>query len=132
MAPPKATIRQLSPSESPSQAAVTAAADVKFQVDAKGRRIGVVKPSALMRYRLLKILGAENAKNEMVLGNAMLAFLVREINGEQIMAPNSDRQIEALIDRLDDEGLAAVAVCLAEQHGMNTAVEDVEENVKNS
>ena len=53
------------------------------------------------------------------LGNAMLAFLVRDIDGQPVMA-NSEREIEAMIDRLDDDGLGAVAKCLIEDFGVVT------------
>ena len=129
----KATLRPAADTavgDTPSEAVVKAAAEIKFATDARGRRIGVQKPRALLRFRLLKILGGENAKNEPLLGNAMLAFLVVEIDGERIPPVNSERQLEAMIDRLDDDGLAAVAMCLGEQFGIG-APADVEEEIKN-
>jgi hypothetical protein len=114
----KATMHTAVQTETATTVVVGGATEIKYEIDSLGRNIGVIKPGALMRYRLLKMLGAENAKNEPLLGNAMLAFCVRQISNEQIMIPNSERQIEALIDRLDDPGLAAVAKCLQEQFGL--------------
>lgn len=130
----KATMRAVDTSavgDTPSEAVVKSAAEIKFVTDARGRKIGVQKPRALLRYRLLKILGAESAKNEPLLGNAMLAFLVSDINGDKLPPINSERQLEAMIDRLDDDGLAAVVECLATQFGITGTV-DAEENIKNS
>lgn len=131
---PKATMRtaQTPQGETPSETIVNSATEIKYATDARNRRIGVERPRALLRFRLLKILGAENAKNEPLLGNAMLAFLVREINGEKVAQINSERQLEAMIDRLDDDGLAAVALCLTTEFGLGGPIDDVEENVKNS
>jgi hypothetical protein len=125
----KATIRTVS--ESPSEQVTKAASAIEHcKPDARGRRIGVVKPSALARYRLLKMLGAENAGNQHVLGYAMLASCVREIDGQQVFAPNSEREIEALIDRLGDEGLAAIGQCMAEKFGFGPDQSD-EETLRN-
>jgi hypothetical protein len=124
----KATIR--TPSESPTEQVTKAATALEYKTDARGRRIGVVKPSALARYRLLKMLGAENAGNQHVLGYAMLAACVRELDGQQVFAPNSEREIEALIDRLGDEGLAAIGECMAEKFGFGPDQSD-EETLRN-
>lgn len=134
MAPPKATMRSApaTQGETPSEAIIHSAHEIKYATDARNRRIGVEKPRALLRFRLLKILGADNSKNEILLGNAMLAFLVREVNGEKIAQINSERQLEAMIDRLDDDGLAAVALCLNTEFGLGGTIEDIEENAKNS
>lgn len=125
----KATLKPAT-TDSPSEEVVRSATEIKYATDARGRRIGVVRPKALLRFRLLKILGAENAKNEPLLGNAMLAFLVREIHGETIPPVNSERQLEAMIDRLDDDGLAAVAECLQKEYGLGDPG-DTEEQIKN-
>ena len=126
---PKATMRQAT--ETPSESVVNSAAQIQYEIDARGRKIGVVKHTAIARFRLMKILGPENAKNEPLVGNAMLAFLVREINGEQVMQPNSERQLEAIIERLDDDGLAAVAKCLIDKFGVEVST-DSDEITKNS
>lgn len=129
----KATMRAVdtSAADTPSEAVVKSASEIKYVTDARGRKLGVHKPRALLRYRLLKILGPESAKNEPLLGNAMLAFLVHDINGDQLPPINSERQLEAMIDRLDDDGLAAVVECLTKEFGI-VAPADAEENVKNS
>jgi hypothetical protein len=124
----KATIRTAS--ESPSEQVTKAASAIEQITDSLGRRIGVVKPSALARYRVLKMLGAGNSGNQHVLGYAMLACSVREIDGQNVFAPNSEREIEALIDRLGDEGLAAVGQCMAEKFGFGPDQSD-EETLRN-
>lgn len=131
---PKATVRTLSPveMETPAQSIVTPASQLKFETDSLGRRIGCTKPTALLRFRLFKILGPDGARNEQLVGSAMLAFVVRQINEEPIMVPNTERQLEALIDRLDDPGIAAVAKCMIEQYGFANLNDDDEDAVKDT
>jgi hypothetical protein len=111
----KATIRSASSmsGDLPSAEITKASTGIAHATDARGRRIGAVKPSALMRMRLLRMLG-KDADNAPLLGNCMLACLVREIDGEKITMPNSYREIEVLVERLDDDGLAAVVEALKE------------------
>ena len=109
---------------------VAAASGLKHEKDSRGRLIGVVKPSVLDRYRVLKMLGGETAGNQHALGYAMLACAVREIDGQPVPMPNTERQIEALIDRLGDEGFEAVGQCLSTHFGM-VGEEDREETLRN-
>jgi hypothetical protein len=104
--------------DTPTDTIVKAASQVHFVTDSLGRKIGVQKPSALKRYRVLKMLGGENSTNQQVVGYAMLTCCVTELNGEPLGMPNSERQIEALIERLGDEGFDAIGKCLAEQFGV--------------
>lgn len=78
------------------------------------------------------MLGPDNAGNQHVLGYAMLASCVREIDGQQVMASNSEREIELLIDRLGDEGLNAVGQCLSEKFNLGPVdKEGDEETLRN-
>lgn len=129
----RATMRQGAPTtETPSEQIVKSASEIRYVTDSRGRKIGVIKPSPLQRYRLMKILGSDACKNEILLGNAMMAFIVRSINGDQILV-NSERQLEVMLERLDDDGLAAVIKCLAEEFGSAAANADdeSEDSVKN-
>jgi hypothetical protein len=90
---------------------------VFYVTDSRGRSIGIKKPTVLQRLRLFEIVGAENSKNEMYLGYASLALLVVEIDGEHLGAPTSKREMEALVQQLDDDGLNAVAAEAARQFG---------------
>ncbi len=46
---------------------------------------------------------------------AGLAFSVQEIDGVPVPTPVTEAQIEGLVDRLGDDGLAAIASALNEQ-----------------
>lgn len=82
--------------------------------DARGRSLEVQKLSRREIMRLMRQWGA--ASNvEMWVGNALIAANARSIDGVPVPMPNTIDQAEALVDRLDDPGLTAVAEWLAAQ-----------------
>jgi hypothetical protein len=78
-------------------------------VDATGRLIKVQRLSALQKMRLARFCGAENDR---FVGYATLASSVIEFDGQPTPAPSTILQIEAMVSRLDDDGLAAVGKAL--------------------
>ena len=97
----------------PSQAILAEGLKTSATFDKKGRKIVIRYPTALDTLRLFKAAGPVLAQNEPWLAMAMLAFAVQEIDGVPIPSPSSESQIENLIDRLGDEGLAAVAAVVS-------------------
>ncbi len=77
--------------------------------DKQGRKLLLRRPTALDTLRLFKAAGPILARNEPWLAMASLASAVVEIDSLPIPAPVNEVQIEALIDRLGDDGLVAVA-----------------------
>jgi hypothetical protein len=124
--PPKATMRNVDQTvgATPSETVINEAMAIKYCNDVKGRRIGIQKPSTVARYRILKMLGPDNARNDPVVGHAMLACCVRELDGQKMAPPNSERQIEVILERLGDEGLAAVSQCLVDEFGVAAPADD--------
>jgi hypothetical protein len=94
---------------SPSQSILREAARALTTVDAKGRRLTLRHLTALDTLRLFKAAGPSLAQNEPWLSMAGLTFAVTEIDGVPVPVPVTESQIENLIDRLGDEGLAAIA-----------------------
>ena len=80
--------------------------------DASGRAIVLRRLNALDKLRLFKAVGPVLAQNAPYLGMAMLACAVVEIDGVPIPPPATEAQIEALVSRLGDAGIAAVAAAL--------------------
>jgi hypothetical protein len=74
-----------------------------------GRRLVVRRLTALDTLRLFKAAGPVLAQNEPWLSLAGLAFAVLELDGIPVPPPTTETQIESLIDRLGDDGLAAIA-----------------------
>ncbi len=93
----------------PSQSIIRDAVRSLPAVDAKGRRLLLRRLTALDTLRLFKAAGPLLAENGPWLSMAGLAFSVLEIDGVPVPPPTTESQIEGLIDRLGDEGLAAVA-----------------------
>jgi hypothetical protein len=98
---------------SPSQQIQADANVVMRATDSAGRVLGVRRLGALDRLRLFKAVGPELAENAPYLGMAMLAASVIDIDAVPVPAPVSEAQVEALVQRLCDGGIAAVADCLA-------------------
>jgi hypothetical protein len=107
-------------------------AGVEYDADALGRRIGVKKPSAVDRMRVARMLGADS-NNAMLFGYALLAVCVMSIDGETIPPPNSYREMESVIKRLDNEGCDCVGQILQNKFFIGpVSGEDAEQAVKNS
>ncbi|QEL18715.1 hypothetical protein [Limnoglobus roseus] len=105
----KVTINKTTDSETPSQSIVKAASQLAHVTDSRGRSIAIRKFSALDRLRMFEAIGPENSKNEQYLGYAALAFHVASIDGDSIDKPSTKMQLEALVQRLDDDGMNALA-----------------------
>src|SRR6201996_1534959 len=93
----------------PSQVIVRESTRTFTALDAKGRRLLVRHLTALDTLRLFKAAGPVLAQNEPWLSMAGLVFCVLDVDGVPVPAPTNEQQIESLIDRLGDEGLAAIA-----------------------
>lgn len=91
-------------------AAAQAAPDVR---DSVGRRLALRRLTALDKLRLYKAAGPVLAQNPSWLGMAVLAASVVSIDDVPVPAPSTEAQVEALVARLGDEGLEAVAGALA-------------------
>jgi hypothetical protein len=98
----------------PSSTVLHEASQTVPAIDRKGRRLLLRQMTALDTLRLFKAAGPVLAQNGPWLSLAGLAFSVVEIDGVPVPAPATEAQIESLIDRLGDDGLAAVADVLKE------------------
>ena len=94
---------------SPSASILAAAATMDTCHDALGRELTFRHMTALDRLRLFKAIGPVLAQNSPYLGMAMLASTVTAIDGVPIPAPSTEAQLEALIFKLGDIGIAAAA-----------------------
>jgi hypothetical protein len=101
----------------PSARVIAQAQDVAPVTDALGRRLSLRRPTALDKLRLFKAAGPVLAHNQPWLGFALLAASVVAIDDVPVPPPVNEAQIEALVARLGDGGLAAVGAALAEQQG---------------
>lgn len=97
--------------------------------DARGRSLEVKRLSRRETMRLMRQWG-QASNIETWLGNSLLAACVRGIDGVPVPMPNTVDQVENLADKLDDDGLSAVANWIAEQRANEDpqAVRDAAKN----
>ena len=81
--------------------------------DASGRSLSLHRLNALDKLRLFKAAGPVLAQNPLWLGMATLASAVTEIDGIPVPPAINEAQIEALVGKLGDTGIAAIAKALA-------------------
>ena len=93
----------------PSDAIVADATNAPSVIDAHGRRLALRRLNALDRLRLFKAAGPTLSQNQHWLGMAVLACSVSAIDDIPIPVPANEQQIEAMVARLGDVGIAAVA-----------------------
>lgn len=83
-----------------------------------GRTIKVRKLTPRRRMQVFAFVGSELAGNQQYMSMAMIAASVVAIDGEGIPMPTSRREIEALVERLGDEGMDAAGRGVAELLGV--------------
>ena len=83
-----------------------------YATDAKGRRIGVKKLSALDMFELSCLMG-DHSGNQAAYAQAMLAMSVVELDGVNSPRPSNMLTLKARIAVLDFDGFSAVSEALA-------------------
>ena len=102
--------------ESPTaQVIAKASAEVAIH-DARGRAITLKKPGVLSQFRLNEALG-ETAKNEVYVRMSMPLLYVAAIDGEAVTPLLRKSEVEALIQRLDEDGISAVMDGVSANYG---------------
>ncbi len=97
----------------PSVQIVSAAMLPMVVRDTDGRELVLRRLTALDRLRLFKAIGPVLSQNNLYLGMATLAASVTSIDSVPVPPPATEGQIEALVARLGDCGIAAVAAAFA-------------------
>lgn len=110
---------------------LVAAANASFEVkDARGRTITLRKPGVLSQFRLVEGLG-DAAANTTYVRMVLPLIYVGAIDGDQVGPLNSKLKVEALIQRLDEEGIGAVSLGVEKHFGQQDAEAD-REAIKNA
>lgn len=100
--------------------------------DARGRQITIKKLGPLDNWRLLKVLGPDHSRNDAMYGYAVVVMAVTAIDGIP-EAVATLLQLEALISRLDEDGMKAVAAGYRQHFATEAeAVEYEPSTIKNS
>jgi hypothetical protein len=77
--------------------------------DIRGRVFTLQKPGVLAQFRMIEMLGGELAQNQVYVGMVLPLMYIAEIDGEPVPRMTTKRELEALIQRLDEDGIMAVA-----------------------
>ena len=96
----------------PGSGIIAAAAAEQTVTTADSTRLTLRRMNALDKLRLFKAAGPVLAQNEPWLGMALLASSVVAIDDVPVPLPATEQQIEAMVARLGDAGIAAVAAAL--------------------
>lgn len=105
---------------SPSDSIITQATATLTATDANGRRITLRRLTALGKLRLFKAAGPTLTHNQYWLGMATLACSVHAIDDVPVPMPANESQIESLVARLGDAGIAAIAAALNQETSPGT------------
>lgn len=111
-----ATIDPTSGVETPSAALTAAASREVIVTDERGRTFTLKKPGVLAQFDLIDALG-ETAKNQVFMGMVFPLLFVAAIDGAVVVKPGSRAELNALIERLDDDGIQAVMTGVTENFG---------------
>jgi hypothetical protein len=105
--------------DTPSAQMISEASKAVKIVDEKGRAITLRKPGVLAQFRLIEALG-ETARNDVYVRMALPLLYVHAIDDDQLLPLQRKSDVEALIQRLSDEGMAAVMTGVSEHFGGRT------------
>lgn len=105
----------------PTTSILTSAAASETVTDDDGRRLAIRRLTALDRLRLFKAAGPVLAQNQPWLGMALIASSVNAIDDVPTPTPANEAQIEAMVARLGDSGISAVAQALQQSADLTTA-----------
>jgi hypothetical protein len=105
----------------PSASIIASAVATQVVTDTEGRRLTLRRLTALDKLRLFKAAGPLLAQNQPWLGMAVLASSVEAIDNVPMPQPVNELQIEAMIGRLGDAGIAAIAQALRQDAEPTTA-----------
>jgi hypothetical protein len=113
----------------PSEEIVAQAVKPVVVTDARGRALTLRKPNVLSQFRLVKMLG-DSARNTAYMAMITPLTYLTQIDDEAIAPPTTERELEALIQRLDDDGVMAIMEGLQANYA-SQSVDDREAALKN-
>ena len=84
-------------------------------IDKSGRVLELRRFGVLEQLRLFKSLGAELSENRAYMGLARIAASVSMIDGVPMMFPSHEAAVEAILERLGEDGVDVVSAVLVEE-----------------
>ncbi len=121
----KVTVNPQTAPQPAGQVVAQAATEVQVP-DTRGRVITMRKPNPITRLRFIDAMG-ESSSNRLWAANVWPLMYVAAIDGQPLPTPSNKSQIEALYQRLDEDGLEVVLA--AHEAHFNTEGADVNEDL---
>lgn len=115
--------------ETPSQKVVADANRIVYVTDSRGRKIGLRQPQFADEFRIVAVVGAELAQNQVYMGMLNPLLFIAEIDGIVQPFPTSKIAVDSLINTAGREGFVAAFKGINEHFGGDLA--DFEAQVKN-
>lgn len=109
--------------QSPSAQVIAVAAAEVNVTDSKGRVITLKKPGILAQYRIIETMG-KSADIETYRGMVTPFIWVAAVDGDPVAPIANKMQLEALIQRVGDEGLEAIVGGIVKHFGEQDAEKD--------
>jgi len=119
----KVTVNPGGAAMAPSSQVVAHAASEVQVTDARGRTITMRKPNPITRLRFIEAMG-ESSTNRLWVSNVWALMFVAAIDGSPVPAPSNKNQIEALYQRLDDDGIVSVSEAFEQHFTEKTEVDE--------
>ena len=94
--------------EADSTANQSAPSNGTVVTDARGRRIRLTRPPVLAQYKLVQLIGGEAAANGAYVQMVLPLLFVAAVDDDPVSFPAKAIEIDALIQRLDEDGIVAV------------------------
>lgn len=107
----------------PSDELIAQATAEVIVTDAIGRRLTLKKPGVLAQYRLVDILG-DSASNQVYMNMVLPLIYVTQIDDDAVYPPMKKSEVEALIQRLDEDGINCVMQGVQDNFGARNLEED--------
>jgi hypothetical protein len=98
-------------------------------VFSNGMKMKIRKPRAVAQLRLISVVGADDAKNQVYMSLVSPLLWIEEIDDEPVGMIMSKRELEALFERVGDDGLTAILERIAAQ--LQPAASEAESEAKN-
>lgn len=80
-----------------------------------GMRLKIRKPRNVSQLRLVSIVGAEDARNQVYMSLVSPLLWIESVDDEPVGMFVSKRELEALFERIGDDGLTAIIEHISEQ-----------------
>lgn len=111
---------------------VTRDANFTVEVEASdGRKITLRKPGVLAQFKMIEMLGGAAAANQVFVNMVLPVTFVVAIDGDPVSRITTRTELDALIQRLDEAGIARVMEAVPEHFGAQADPEAAKAAVKN-